>query len=813
MLLRRYGRVIIAFVVIMVVFSSTGIGQTGKKQSGNIKGRIADKTGNPVVNAKITLIGTGEATNSDQLGFYFIKRLKPSSYYLCVTSIGFDSVISAVIVKPGETTLLNVELPSNTALLQAVTVNGVRTITGMGRLDEMHDGVIYSGKKTEVLLLDSLNANTAQNNPRQVLGRIPGANYSETQGSGFPSNGIGFRGLKPTQSVEMNTRQNGYNITADIYGYAETYYQPPLEAVQRIEVTRGESSLQFGPQFGGVINYIIRDGNKTKPFEYCMQQTGGSNGLVNSFHSVGGQIGKWNYYVFAQYQSSQGWRPNSDYRQISAFGKLSYQANAKLKLSLEYTLFRNRIHMPGGFTDEQFAKNSDTSFRARNWLENPWNIVAAKMEYAFSPKTSLTVTSSYLFSARNLVWKNEDGGPGTPDSISPVTLQYVNREVQREKMNSLTTEARLLSQYSLFGMNNTLGAGARIFYGKFKRQGGGQGTTGSDFTLSLLDPRYEYGLDFTTTNVAPFIENVFRVTDNLSITPGIRYEYLRSTAKGYITIDGDQVNTDSVRKRYVPLMGVGVQYRTTRTSNLYANISQAYSPITYDQVTPYAVASKIDPNLKDAKGYNADFGWRGSFSNYLNFDVNAFYLSYGNRIGLVQLKDGAGNPYTYRTNVANSVHKGIETYVEFSPTKLAKTPASLGTISFFNSFSYIHAKYTSGPYKGNFVEYAPEFIERFGITYSRKHFSSTFILSQTARSFGDANNTVSSSDAIVGVIPAYTVMDWAVTIPLAGNWNIKTGINNLADKRYFTLRTDEYPGPGIIPAIGRSFYISFGARF
>lgn len=697
--------------------------------------------------------------------------------------------------------------------LQAVIVNGVRTISGMGRLDEVHNGVIYSGKKTEVILLDSLDANTAQNNPRQVLGRIPGANYSETQGSGFPSNGIGFRGLTPTQSVETNTRQNGYNLAADIYGYAESYYQPPLEAVQRIEVTRGESSLQFGPQFGGVINYIIRDGAADRPVEYTMQQTGGSYGLVNTFHSLGGQVGKVNYYAFVQYQAMQGWRPNSDYRQVSAFGKISYQANSRLRLGLEYTLFRNRIHMPGGFTDAQFAKNSDTSYRARNWLESPWNIIAAHLDYVLSPNTSLHITSAYLFSARNLVWKNEEGGPGTPDSINPVTLQYVNREVQREKMNSFTTEIRLLSNYRLAGMNNTLAAGVRVFAGKFKRQGGGPGTTGSDFDLSLVDPHYGYDLDFTTTNIAPFVENIFRLTPQLSITPGMRYEYLRSAAKGYITDAAEKVMTDSARKRYIPLFGIGLQYKTTWSTNLYANISQAYKPITYDQVTPYAVASRIDPNLKDAKGYNADLGWRGSYGKYLNFDVNLFYLAYDNRIGLVQLTDANGNPYTFRTNVANSVHKGMETYIEFSPTKMARTPAAFGNISIFSSFAYIRAKYANGPYKGNFVEYAPQTILRSGITWSRHYFSTTFLVSRTARSFGDANNTISSNDAIVGVIPAYTVMDWSATLNLKEGWNIKAGVNNLADRRYFSLRTDEYPGPGIIPALGRSAYLSFGVRF
>jgi Fe(3+) dicitrate transport protein len=117
------------------------------------------------------------------------------------------------------------------------------------------------------------------------------------------------------------------------------------------------------------------------------------------------------------------------------------------------------------------------------------------------------------------------------------------------------------------------------------------------------------------------------------------------------------------------------------------------------------------------------------------------------------------------------------------------------------------------------VEYAPQIIDRFGITWSHSLFSpssllsTTFLVSSTAKSYGDANNTVSSEDAIVGVIPAYTVLDWSASLRLPDNWNIKFGVNNLADKRYFTLRTDEYPGPGIIPSIGRSFYVSFGARF
>lgn len=115
--------------------------------------------------------------------------------------------------------------------LKEVTITDVRAIKGMGFLGETSNHINYSGKKTEIILLDSLDANTAQNNLRQILGRIPGANYSETEGSGFPLNGIGFRGLNPSQSIETNTRQNGYNIAADLYGYSEAYYLPPLEVM------------------------------------------------------------------------------------------------------------------------------------------------------------------------------------------------------------------------------------------------------------------------------------------------------------------------------------------------------------------------------------------------------------------------------------------------------------------------------------------------------------------------------------------------------------------------------------------------------
>jgi len=697
-----------------------------------------------------------------------------------------------------------------TILLQEVNVTGIKTIKGTGHMPEVKDGIIYAGKKNEVLLIDSLDANKAINNTRQILGRIPGLNIAETETGGFTADGIATRGLNPTQSIEMNTRQNGYNISADIFGYNEAYYIPPMEGVKRIEMVRGAASLQFGPQFGGMVNYVTNDAPVLKPFEFYTSNTGGSFGLLNTFNSIAGTIKKWSYYTFIQYRTMDGWRPNSRQWQVSGFGKIQYDASPKLNMGVEYSVLRNRVQMSGGLTDSMFKANPRSSFRKRNWLKSPWNILSGYVNYIISPRTTMSFKTSLLFSSRALVWRNEDGGAGALDEIDPSTGEYVNREVENEQMHNTTTELRLVHSYRLGKMNNTLAGGLRYAHAWFKRQGGGEGTTGTDFNLSV-EGAYEYDLDFTTTNIAPFIENIFRINNRFSVTPGFRLEYLSSTGKGYTYEDADKIITRENRNRYIPLFGAGVEYKTSANTNIYINISQAYRPIDYSQISAFGVTSKIDPKLKDANGYNSDLGFRGTVKNYLNFDVGLFYLAYNKRIGTVLINSGSLNEYTLRTNVANSVHKGIESYVEFNFLKYLNTNSKKG-LSIFNSLAIIDAKYTSGGFKGNRVETAAKYINRIGVTYADKKLSATLQMNNVGDAFGDATNERLSEDPVAGYIPSYTVFDASATYRI-GPYSVKAGINNISDKAYFTRRTDEYPGPGIIPSSGRSFYLGVSSKF
>ena len=699
----------------------------------------------------------------------------------------------------------------STRYLKEIMLLSFKTVRGTGHMPPVKEGIIYAGKKNEVIIVDSLDANKAISNTRQILGRIPGLNIVETESSGFTANGIATRGLNPSQSIEMNTRQNGYNISADVFGYNEAYYIPPMEAVQRIEMVRGAASLQFGSQFGGLVNYVTQEAPVKKPFEFTSSQTVGSFGMLNTFNAIGGSHKKTSYYAFMQYRYMDGYRPNSRQWQLSGFGSLQYKVSARLGIGAEYSLLRNRIQMPGGLTDSLFNANPKISTRSRNWLKSPWNIIAVRADYKPSENTMISLKTTYLFSHRSLVWRNEEGGPGALDEIDPATNAFVPREVGKEDMNNTTTELRVSHNYKLADQQSTLAGGLRYAYAWFKRQGGGEGSRGTGFDLSIKG-EWGYDLDFTTTNMAPFVENIFRIGKWFSVTPGARLEYLRSMASGYKTTGNDKQFPHEDRSRAFLLLGIGAEYKVGSNTNIYGNCSQAYRPIDYSQLEPFGISSRIDPGLKDAHGFNTDLGYRGTIRNYLNFDIGGFYMGYNNRIGVVLKRDPiTGQDYTLRTNIANSVHKGIESYIEFNIVKYFNPRSAYG-LSVFNSFAYIDARYTTGEYKGNRVEAATKTINRIGLIINNKQFSATFQVNNVGDAFGDASNIRTSPDPVAGYIPAYTVTDLGATYRIR-KYAIRAGINNLTNRSYFTRRTDEYPGPGIIPSVGRSYYLGVSGKF
>ena len=73
-------------------------------------------------------------------------------------------------------------------------------------------------------------------------------------------------------------------------------------------------------------------------------------------------------------------------------------------------------------------------------------------------------------------------------------------------------------------------------------------------------------------------------------------------------------------------------------------------------------------------------------------------------------------------------------------------------------------------------------------------------------------DVVASANGNTGLIPAYTVTDVSATYKLNKGLNFKAGLNNFFNEIYFTRRAGGYPGPGALPADGRTFFFSIGAK-
>jgi len=699
------------------------------------------------------------------------------------------------------------------------------------RLKEVEGVVIFSGKKNEVIRLSSIDANLSTNNSRQIFSRVPGVTIWENDGSGIQVS-VGTRGLNPNRSWEFNTRQNGYDISSDVFGYPEAYFNPPMEAVEKIEIIRGGASLQYGSQFGGLLNYVLKKETSDKPFTFQSQNTLGSYGMLSSYNAISGNTKKWNYSVYNHYRKGNGWRQNGQYEVRNTHAFLQYKINAKSSLSAEYSNMDYEIQQSGGLTDAQFKADSRQSFRQRNWFSTPWNVAALNYDTKIKENLSINLKVFGLIAERNSIGFNAT--PNIKDTVNSTLTDFNNRQVDRDLYNNIGSELRGIYSYNLFNQKSNLAFGGRIYQANTTRKLRGRGDTGFDYNTNILTDKFPAELEFTTNNVALFTENQFKLTDKLSVTPGIRYENIVSEIRGRLsTIGATEVNViPKSTKRNLFLAGIGFEYQL-KTSNFYANISQAYRPVLFSDITPPATTDVIDENLQDANGFNADLGYRGAFFDFINFDVSTFYIQYNNRIGTIRRfidDDPTKATYQYRTNLGKSANKGFEAYVDLNISNALKMNNEFGDLNLFASLAFINAEYVDfkttsitgiAPniiikevnLKNNKVEFAPRQIHNIGLSYSLKGFSTTMQTRISSEVFSDATNTeVANSTGTIGKIDGYQVYDLSMEYKFLKNYSFRFSINNLTNTEYATRRAGGYPGPGLIPGEGRTVNLGIGIK-
>lgn len=770
-------------------------------------GIIRGPSGEPI-SGQFLFLSNGNSSISKQDGGFVFEGLTKGTFEL-KTEVGGQIIslrLFTITEKEQQLQLGEITISKNIQL-QEVVISDHQICRNLERMPETKDQIIYANKKNEVVRISAATANIAQNNSRQLFAKVPGIQVWESEGSGVQM-GIASRGLSPNRMWEFNTRQNGYDISADPFGYPEAYYTPSVESLDRIEIIRGAASLQFGPQFGGVVNYIKKRSISGKKASIESAQTFGSYGLFSTFNAIGGQVGKFSYYANLNYRTSNGWRTHNDYNTWNGYVNIGYAFTQKLNIQFDFTHMDQLVHQPGGLTDSMFKANARQSVRERNWFKLLWTIPALTIDYKLNERHSLQLKTFGLYGERNSVgFMNAIQQPDTP---SVALDKFSRRQVDVDGYKNYGTELRYLFTYHVGKQIQQLAAGARYFSGKTTRYRNNYGTRAKGYDITEELPTRQRDLTYTTENAAIFAEQLVRFNSHLSATIGLRAEWLENKVDGYL---GNVTQKRSSNRQFI-LSGIGLEYKTTANTNVYGNYTQAYRPVLFSDLTQDNALDSINQRLTDSKGYNIDLGYRGTVGSYLSFDVSLFYLMYDNRVGTYLV-----NGRNYRTNIGASVSKGIEWYVELTPTAWLSN-SKKGKISLFNTSSLLHATYEvwndpdpSKSLKNKWVENAPQQIIRSGITYALNSFSTTLQHSYVGEAYADALNTrLPSTNGTVGLIPEYHVWDWSAQLKFKKSYTVNAGINNIANQMYFTRRASGYPGPGLMPADGRLWYVGVSIK-
>ena len=755
----------------------------------------------------------GLITKTDSVGYYELFTNK-KTITLVFFLEGYQPIQRTISVE--KDIKLNIAFSiSFLKLPEVIVMANKEKIFELSRLKDVEGTSIFAGKKSEVISIDLSMANLASNNSRQIYSQIAGLNIYQNDDAGLQLN-IGGRGLDPNRTANFNTRQNSYDISADALGYPESYYTPPAESLKEIQIIRGAASLQYGTQFGGLVNFILNDPVKNKPFEIISRNTIGNNSLFTNFTSFSGTSKKLSYYSFVNFKNGDGFRPNSDFESINTFLNIRYQFNEKSSLSTELTYLNYLAHQAGGLSDNMFDSNPFQSNRSRNWFGLNWFLYNLKFKHQFNFRSNFSFSFFGLNATRNALGFRTN----RVDQIDSNN----ERDLIKGEFQNFGFESRFLRRYNFKEKKNVFLVGFKFYKSNNdSQQGPGSSNSDADFKFSLDNfPNYnnQSKYNYPNLNYSLFGENIFYVSEKLSFTPGFRFEYINTQSDGFykkINLDGAgnailnrTVYESETKKRNFFLFGIGISFKSSKAFEFYANYSENYRSVTFADISISNPAYSINPDISDENGSTLDLGFRGNYQKKLSYDIGFFSLFYNDRIGFVQKAFNDGRVKSEKGNVGNAVMYGLESLIDFDLNNIFINNNNYSFNYFINS-SIINSEYTSSDIpgiKGKEVEFVPNLNIKSGFKFGYKNLMLNIQYTYLSKQFTDASNAIESNlSGLIGIIPSYDILDFSTSY-FFKMFKVETGINNVLDKKYFTRRATGYPGPGIIPSAPRSVYLT-----
>ena len=256
--------------MLVVLFFMTAHFSFAQQGSGIISGKLIDaSTGEelPFVNVIVKGQSIGVITEID--GTYKL-QMPPGTYFLLFSYVGYKVIEKQVIVKPNETTTVNVGLNYGNQLDEIVVSVQVK-----GQIAAMREQVA-SNKIANIIsaekMLELPDANAAE-----AIGRLPGIALERNSGE---ANKVVIRGLDPAQS---NVTIGGVKMAStSVEDRSADLSMVQSEMLAGVEVSKSLRADMDAGATGGTVDVRLATARKKPSFNFMLE-----GGYSNLFKNIG----------------------------------------------------------------------------------------------------------------------------------------------------------------------------------------------------------------------------------------------------------------------------------------------------------------------------------------------------------------------------------------------------------------------------------------------------------------------------------------------------------------------------------------------
>ncbi|MFV0237188.1 MAG: TonB-dependent receptor family protein, partial [Flavobacteriales bacterium] len=688
-------------------------------------------------------------------------------------------------------------------MIETVTVNPGQAIFGSKQNQRDTPGSGYYLSIQELELFNYTDVN-------QQLKQIPGVNIQQEDGFGLRPN-ISLRGVSPERSSKITLMEDGVLIAPAPYSAPSAYYFPTAGRMHAVEVLKGGSQIKYGPQTtGGAINMI-----STPIPEELRVKVNTSWGTYNTrvAHANAGNTSEnFGYLVEAFNYASEGFK-DLDNAGDTGFDKMDYMAKFMLKtdddakvfqsllLKLQYSdEISNETYL--GLTDADFAITPYRRYAASQVDKITTEHQVYSLTHNIKPAQNIDiVTTGYITKFHRNWYKladylNTDGENVSLNSI--LTDPTTNAEAYNVLTGGNTTTDLLRVKannrnYDVHGIQTELNwdikgeqfkhhfsLGGRYHYDQIDRFQWQDEYAMINGVMAMTTPgiKGDAGNRVEESEAIALFAQYDMKWNNLTVSPGLRYESIDQNRKDYDKGDPNRENPsfrENSTKVFLP--GLSIQYDVNRNLNVFGGLYKGFAP------------AGNTPDVEDENSLNYEFGIRTKAKGF-TAELISFHSSYDNLLGadLAAIGGGGiGDQYNGGAMKATGI-EFLTTYdfLHSSNSKLHLPVMVSYTYTDTEFQNHVDTNTWGEVTPGDQVPYIAE--HQIGLISTLKHPKYELSISGKYQSEMRtlAGQGTISEDEKVG---AYFTVDLGVQYHLNKNFTLRSSITNLLDNDYEVARS------------------------